>query len=105
MTTADSFGDIRKFPVLRILCEISDGLIQSDHVYGRKQRGYVSKLIKEYNRVRRLLSKLDKTEQKYVSGLIKDEFLKRVNASTMDEKLKKPVQNYLIGVHRNFIVK
>lgn len=105
MTATDSFGDVKKFPIVRTLCKISDELIQEDPVYGKKQRAYISKLIKEYHRAVKITDKLDRDEQKFIVRLIKDEYLGRIEMSVMDEKFRNPVRNYIIGIYWKIIEK
>jgi hypothetical protein len=89
--TTDSFGDVRKFPVLKRLAD-SLNEINSPNT-GR----YVSRYIKEMHLAYKASSKIESHWREYFYRLIQRDFLQRLDLSTLDGRIYDYLRNYTLG--------
>lgn len=89
------------YPSLNSLNNIIDGLIDESDT-NNKYKKYVDSTIQEMHLLYKQIRTLNKyTHQLYFQTLLKNDFISRVNSSTLPEKVKTHLLNYITSYYRN----
>lgn len=88
-------GDSKKYKVISSLLDLSTN----------RELKYCSSVMQEYYSAIKLLRRLDAFEELpfFIFENTKDTFVKRVNTSTLREKIKTRLINLIISIYKNLI--
>jgi len=88
------FGDEREYPVINSIVSILNEKLNNDN-----NIKYCITTIQELIVMFNSINHTDKRTRRYLIGLIKKDFLNRLDTSTLDENIKTHIRNLITALH------